>query len=235
MLIFAHRGASFDAPENTLLAIDQALAQNADGIEIDVYQLGSELVVIHDRWVSRTTNGNRPLSDYTLEELQLLDAGQGQFVPTLSQVLERVQGQCLMNIEIKGVFDLSLINICINQAIIQFHFKPEQFIVSSFNHHLLLAFKKIAPYIKTGALAACNPLDYARFAEELNAYSVNADVSFVDQDFVNDAHNRGLKMFVYTVDEPDDLLRLQAWGVDGVFSNRPAKARLVLTTERKSD
>jgi glycerophosphoryl diester phosphodiesterase len=228
MLIFAHRGASYDAPENTLLAIDQALIQQADGIEIDVYQLGDELVVIHDRWVSRTTNGNRPLSDYTIEELQMLDAGQGQFVPTLSQVLQRVQGQCLMNIEVKGVLDISLINICINQAVTQFHFKPEQFIVSSFNHHLLLAFKNIAPSIKIGALTACNPIEHARFAEELKAYSVNADVSFVDQIFVKDTHNRGLKMFVYTVDEPEDLLRLQAWGVDGVFCNRPAKAKLVL-------
>ncbi|WP_293751415.1 glycerophosphodiester phosphodiesterase family protein [uncultured Paraglaciecola sp.] len=230
MLIFAHRGASADAPENTLLAIDQALTQQADGIEIDVYQLADELVVIHDRWVSRTTNGNRPLSDYTLEELQTLDAGQGQFVPTLWQVLQQVQGQCLMNIEVKGVFDVSLINTYINKAVSQLNFKLEQFIVSSFNHHLLLAFKSIAPNIKIGALTASSPLDYARFAEVLKAYSVNADVSFVDQAFVKDAHKRGLKIFVYTVDEPEELLKLQAWGVDGVFSNGPAKAKLVLAT-----
>jgi glycerophosphoryl diester phosphodiesterase len=228
MLIFAHRGASFDAPENTLLAIDQALIQQADGIEIDVYQLGNELVVIHDRWVSRTTNGNRPLSDYSLEELQTLDAGQGQFVPTLCQVLQRVQGQCLMNIEVKGVQDVSLVKESINKAISHLNFKPEQFIVSSFNHHLLMAFKNIAPTIKIGALTACNPLDHARFAEELQAYSVNADVSFIDQAFVNDAHKRGLKMFAYTVDEPEDLLRMRAWGVDAVFSNGPAKAKNLL-------
>lgn len=232
MLIFAHRGASSDAPENTLLAIDQALIQQADGIEIDVYQLGNELVVIHDRWVSRTTNGNRPLSDYTLQELQTLDAGQGQFVPTLWQVLQRVHGQCLLNIEVKGVHDVSLVKENINKAVRQLNFKPEQFIVSSFNHHLLMAFKNIAPTIKIAALTACNPLDHARFAEELQAYSVNVDVSSVDQAFVNDAHSRGLKMFVYTVDEPEDLLRLQAWGVDGVFSNGPAKAKLVLTGKR---
>ena len=228
MLIFAHRGASADAPENTLLAIDLALTQQTDGIEIDVYQLGNELVVIHDRWVCRTTNGNRSLSDYTLEELQILDAGQGQFVPTLWQVLQRIRGQCLMNIEVKGVHDVSLINTCINKAVEQLNFKPEQFIVSSFNHHLLLAFKNIARTIKIGALTGSNPLYHARFAEELQAYSVNADISFVDQAFVIDAHNRGLKMFVYTVDQPEDLLRLQAWGVDGVFSNGPAKAKRVL-------
>jgi glycerophosphoryl diester phosphodiesterase len=234
MLIFAHRGASADAPENTLLAIDLALTQQADGIEIDVYQLGNELVVIHDRWVCRTTNGNRPLSDYTLEELQTLDAGQGQFVPTLWQVLQQVQGKCLMNIEIKGVHDVLLVKESINKAIRHLNFKPEQFIVSSFNHHLLLAFKSIAPTIKIGALTASNPLGHANFAQELNAYSVNVDVSFVDQAFVMDAHRRGLKMFVYTVDEPEELLRLQAWGVDGVFCNRPAKAKQVLLESAKN-
>lgn len=228
MLIFAHRGASADAPENTLLAIDLALEQQADGIEIDVYQLDNKLVVIHDRWVSRTTNGNRPLSAYTLEELQTLNAGQGQFVPTLWQVLQRVRGRCLMNIEVKGVDDVSLVKDSINKAISQLNFNPEQFVVSSFNHHLLKTFKSIAPTIKIGALTASNPLSHARFAEELQAYSVNADVSFVDQAFVIDAHKRGLKMFVYTVDEPEDLLRLQAWGVDGVFSNSPAKAKILL-------
>ena len=229
MLIFAHRGASADAPENTLLAIDQALIQQADGIEIDVYQLGNELVVIHDRWVSRTTNGNRLLSDYTLEQLQTLDAGQGQFVPTLWQVLQQVQGQCLMNIEIKGVHDLSLVNQCINKAVNQLNFKPEQFIVSSFNHHILAAFRNIAPAIKIGALTGSNPLNHAYFAQQLQAYSVNVDASFIDQAFVKDAHIRGLKMFAYTVDEPEDLLRLQAWGVDGVFCNGPAAARIVLS------
>ena len=229
MLIFAHRGASAEAPENTLLAIDLALTQQADGIEIDVHQLGDELVVIHDRWVSRTTNGNRVLTDYTLEELQTLDAGQGQFVPTLWQVLQRVQGQCFINIEVKDVNKVSLVNVCIGKAVSQLNFKPEQFIVTSFNHHLLLAFKSIAPTIRIGALTASNPLKHAHFAQQLQAYSVNADMSCVDQAFVTDAHNRGLKMFVYTVDEPEDLLRLKFWGVDAVFSNGPAKAKLVLS------
>jgi glycerophosphoryl diester phosphodiesterase len=229
MLIFAHRGASADAPENTLLAIDLALTQQADGIEIDVYQLGDDLVVIHDNWVSRTTNGKHALTEYTLEELQKLDAGQGQFVPTLWQVLQRVQGQCLVNIEVKGVNKISLVNECINKAVNQLNFKSAQFIVSSFNHHLLLAFKNIAPRIKIGALTANKPLKYAHFAQELQAYSVNADISFVDHNFVIDAHSRGLKMFVYTVDEPEDLRRLKAWGVDAVFSNGPAKAKSVLT------
>jgi glycerophosphoryl diester phosphodiesterase len=71
-------------------------------------------VVIHDKWVNRTTNGTRSLTDYILEELQTLDTGKGQFVPTLWQVLQHVQGECLINIEVKDVSDIWLINECIN-------------------------------------------------------------------------------------------------------------------------
>lgn len=228
MLIFAHRGASADAPENTLLAVQKALDQKADGIEIDVYQLGTELVVIHDQWVSRTTNGHGLLTDYSLHELQQLDAGQGQSVPTLWQVLQLVSGKCLINIEVKGVQDVSLIIRCIDKAISQLDFKMEQFSVSSFDHHCLVRVKNLAPTIKVGALTASKPITYAKFAQELHAYSVNADVTFIDQDFIKDAKSRGLKVFVYTVDQAKDLLRLEKWGVDAVFSNGPAKAKLVL-------
>lgn len=228
MLIFAHRGASADAPENTLLAVQKALEQKADGIEIDVYQLGSELVVIHDQWVSRTTDGHGLLTDYSLQELQKLDAGHGQFVPTLWQVLDVVRGQCLVNIEVKGVQDVSLIIECINKAVNQLAFNYEQFSISSFDHHCLVRVKNLAPTIKIGALTASKPLTYAKFAEELQAYSVNADITFVDQAFVQDAKTRGLKIYVYTVDQTADLLRLEQWGVDAVFSNGPAKAKLSL-------
>lgn len=228
MLIFAHRGASADAPENTLLAVQKALEQKADGIEIDVYQLGSELVVIHDQWVSRTTDGHGLLTDYSLQELQKLDAGHGQFVPTLWQVLDVVRGQCLVNIEVKGVQDVSLIIECINKAVNQLAFTYEHFSISSFDHHCLVRVKNLAPTLNIGALTASKPLTYAKFAEELQAYSVNADVTFVDQAFVQDAKTRGLKIYVYTVDQTADLLRLEQWGVDAVFSNGPAKAKLSL-------
>jgi glycerophosphoryl diester phosphodiesterase len=228
MLIFAHRGASADAPENTLLAIQEALNQDADGIEIDVHQLEDSLVVIHDRWVGRTTNGIGLLEDYSLQGLQQLDAGLGQPVPFLWQVLQLVAGRCQINIEMKGVTLPSLVAQCILQAQQQLGFSAEQFIVSSFNHPLLVSFKALAPQIKIGALTGCIPIDYAQFAQQMGAYSVNADLCFIDQAFVQDAKSRGLKVYVYTVDDQRDLLRMKSWGVDGVFSNHPAKAKYLL-------
>ena len=228
MLIFAHRGASAEAPENTLRAIELALAQQVDGIEIDVHQVERELVVIHDRWVHRTTNGSGQLSDYRFSELRQLDAGQGQRVPTLWEVMQLIDGQCRLNIEVKGIQDVDLLFSYIDKACQELHFSQEQFILSSFDHHLLAAIKHQRPSLLLGALTASKPLDYAAFAERLQAYSVNADVTFLDHNFVKDAHLRGLKVFVYTVDERDDLALLADWQVDGVFCNAPAKARALL-------
>ena len=229
MLIFAHRGASAEAPENTLSAIKLALAQQADGIEIDVHQLGQELVVIHDQWVHRTTNGQGRLGDYSFAQLRELDAGLGEKVPSLWEVMQLIAGQCQLNIEVKGLQDAQLVTALIEKAQIDLGFTLQQFIVSSFDHHLLKQFKLLNPQLKLGALTASKPLSYALFAEELGAYSVNADVTFLDKAFVDDAHRRGLKVFVYTVDQPQELAKLSAWGVDGVFCNAPGAAKAVVS------
>jgi len=228
MLVFAHRGASADAPENTLLAIKAALAQGCDGIEIDVHQHGDKLVVIHDHWLHRTTNGTGQLKDHSFEALQQLNAGSDERIPTLWQVMECIAGRCLLNIEIKGVSDVQLVLDNIEKAIHELNFTLDHFIVSSFDHHLLRSIKAHNPDLKIGALTASKPIEYAAFAQALNAYSVNADVSFVDEAFVLDAKQRGLKFFVYTVDQPADLATLASWQVDGVFSNGPGKAKAFL-------
>ena len=231
MYIFAHRGASAHAPENTLAAVELAIEQQADGIEIDVHQLGEEFVVIHDQWLSRTTNGTGHLSKISLDALRKLDAGDGQRVPTLEEVLHLINGQCDVNIEMKGIKDpIALVDYAEDVRAAHPDWQA-QFIYSSFDHHLLKTIKDAFPNTIIGALTACKPIDYAAFAQQLEAFSVNIDVTFIDEHFVRDAKRRGLKVFVYTVDEVDDLLKLSEWGVDGVFSNSPKHSRKVLGLE----
>lgn len=224
MLVFAHRGASADAPENTLLAIQTALDQNTHGIEIDVQQVGNELVVFHDRLVDRNTNGHGPLENFSLAELQALDAGQGQRIPTLWQVLELIDGKSLLNLEIKAIQDISLLVQTIKRAVQELNFTPEKFIVSSFDHHSLVEFQGQIPEVKIGALTASNPIGHAAFAEQLNAYSVNIEMSVLNKAFVQDAKQRGLKIMVYTVDDAQELQKLVNWQIDYVFSNTPGLA-----------
>ncbi|MDO6709685.1 glycerophosphodiester phosphodiesterase family protein [Aliiglaciecola sp. 2_MG-2023] len=229
MFIYAHRGASALAPENTLLALKTAISQQADGIEFDVFQHQNEFILIHDRWLHRTTNGIGNIDSLLLEQIRKLDAGEGETVPTLFEALECIGQSCQINIELKGVRDIPLLLKYVQQACIALSIPCSNILYSSFDHHLLKAIKTISPTSRIGALTANKPVDYAAFAENLGAEFVNADVTFVDKNFVYDAKRRGLKMGVYTVDQPEDLLQLQKWGVDAVFCNNPLNARLALT------
>ena len=108
MKIIAHRGASAHAPENTLAAFQLALEQGADGIELDVMlSKDGQLIVIHDDKVDRTTNGTGKVADMYLSELKVLDAGQGESLPTLPEVFDRFGGKFLINIELKN-YSISL-------------------------------------------------------------------------------------------------------------------------------
>lgn len=229
MFIYAHRGASAMAPENTILAFETAISQKADGIEFDVFQHQNEFILIHDRWLHRTTNGIGHIESLLLEQIRLLDAGSGQAVPTLYEALKCIGHQCQINIEMKGIKDIPLLLNYVNNACQQFSIPADNILYSSFDHHLLKAIKCIKPNARIGALTASKPIDYAAFAEVLEAEYINADVTFVDKNFVYDAKSRGLKMGVYTVDQPEDLLRLQSWGVDAVFCNNPLNAKLALS------
>ncbi len=228
MLIIAHRGASGHAPENTLAAMDKALALGADAIELDLQCVGGTLVVLHDRYLHKTTNGQGPLSAQTLDTLALLDAGQGERVPTLWQVLQRVGGRCDFNLELKGHDTVEPLLALLPRAERELGYRPEQFLISSFHHPMLARVKAARPDLAIGALTASLPLDYAAFGTALNADTINVDVDFVDQALVDDAHRRGLKVLVYTVDQPEDLRAMAALGVDGVFSNFPDHARQLL-------
>ena len=111
--IYAHRGASASAPENTIAAFKLAVDQNADGIELDVtLSKDGQIVVIHDDTVDRTTNSVGEVGDLSLAEIQALDAGQGEHIPTLEEVFESLDRQIIINIELKntGLFSSTLVD-----------------------------------------------------------------------------------------------------------------------------
>lgn len=225
MLIFAHRGASGVEPENTLRAIKVALDAKVDGIEIDIHEVDSKLVVIHDRWLNRTTSGKGQLSHCSYEQLRSLDAGNGETIPTLDEVLTLAAGKCTINLELKTVHNKTLLFSYLDEAIKTTALSSDDILLSSFNHRLLDSIRQQRSEFSLGALTACYPLEYAKFAQQLKAYSIHIDVDFISKDFVEDAHNRGLKVFVYTVDELEDIYAMKALGVDAIFSNFPTRAK----------
>ena len=225
MLIFAHRGVSGHFPENTLMAFQSALDAQCQAIELDVYALQNQLVVIHDRQLARTTNGEGNLEDHTLESLSALDAGRGESVPTLWQVLQLVANKVVLNIELKGADTAELLIALLAKAQQELKLDLSTIVVSSFNHRLLQQLRKLHPTLALGVLIAHRPLDNAAIASQLDACCLNCDRGFVDAELINDAHQRGIKVYVYTVNDAREARELAKIGVDGIFCNYPQEAQ----------
>lgn len=229
MQIFAHRGASGNYPENTASAITAALQAQVDGIELDVQSCADDFVIIHDSWLDRTTNGTGRVVDTPFSEIRKLDSGDGQQVLNLQQVLELIGTQTQINLELKHTFGLDKLVSTLEQNVADGIIEREQLLISSFDHHQLKWLKQNLPWVKIGALTASIPLNYAYFAENLHAYSVHLDKNFINHEFVADAKQRGLKVMTYTVDKQQEIEEMQNLGVDGIFSNYPCFAKMILS------
>jgi glycerophosphoryl diester phosphodiesterase len=218
---FAHRGASGHEPENTLSAVEKAIDLGADWIEVDVYAVKGELIVIHDERLDRTTNDTGYVRDKSLAYLRSLDAGKGQRIPILREVLDSVDRRAGINIELKGPKTEGLAVSLIEEYVKERQWNYEQFAVSSFNRRQLIKVKKLNPHIRIGILIDLPRRHYAIFARRYDAYSVHVQIDLASARFIARAHERGLKVFVYTVNNPEDIDRLQVLGVDGIFTDFP--------------
>lgn len=224
ILKIGHRGAMGHEPENTIRSFKKALELNVDAIELDVYVCKTgELVVIHDDKIDRTTNGTGYTEDKTFAELRQLDAGEGELIPTLEEVLDLVDKRVIVNIELKGRSTAFATYQIIDKYIINNGWTELDFMVSSFDHHELNKFKHLYPQIPIGVLLEGIPLTYADCAVQLNAQSINLSIDFINQDFVNDAHKKGLKVYVYTVNDYDDISKIKKLNIDGIFCNFPER------------
>lgn len=232
-LIFGHRGARALAPENTLLGLDTGIRHGADAVEFDVQLHPSgALLLFHDLRLERTTNGHGRLSDHAFEALRRLDAGRGQQIPTLEEALDLIEQRVMVNIELKTSDGTGEAVAGVLRQYLDAGWPAERFLVSSFHLPELWEFKQMLPSIPIGALVAGVPLDWAGSAIELGAASLNLSAEFVDARLVADAKAHDLKVYVYTVNEVEDLRSLQEMGVDGVFTDVPDRLRAALQPAR---
>ena len=220
LLCIGHRGAMGHAPENTLLSFKKALEIGAPCVEADVYFVDGHLLVFHDDRLERTTNGSGYLMDHDFEYLRSLDAGKGARIPTLGEVFETIDLKAGVNIELKGPGTARpVVELIAELRGKGWH--DELILVSSFNHRELETVRRLDPTIRLGTLMTALPVDDTAFAAALGAWSVHLALEFIDRGFVDDAHDRGLKAFVFTVNHPEDIEKMAALGVDGVFTNYP--------------
>jgi glycerophosphoryl diester phosphodiesterase len=221
----AHRGGPLmnnqPLPENSLAAIARALDAGVDAVEIDIYQVEGELLVTHDRRLGRVVSGQGIITDLPLAYLREQKLENGELLPTLRDVLALVSDRAMLNIEIKGANCVSMLKQQLDTFVQDHQLGFEHYIVSSFDHQQLYQSLQALPQIKRAVLVEGIPLEYAQCCDPLKAYAFNTHLSFITPELLADARKRGLKNWVYTVNNQDDWRWLQALGVDGVFTDIP--------------
>ncbi|MFN3236721.1 MAG: glycerophosphodiester phosphodiesterase [Pseudomonadales bacterium] len=215
-LCIGHRGASGHAPENTLKAFQLAIEMGCSWVELDVYAVEGELLVIHDDDVDRTTNGQGAVMAMSLAELRALDAGDGEQIPTLREVMKLCAGKVGINIELKGPGTAQPVNTLLTEMLLE-GWTPEQIIISSFDHRELA---RADQQFQRGALFY-KYADYVAAAQALGAVSINLAQKLVTAEAVQEAHQAGFQVWVYTVNSFDEMLAMKNLGVDAVFTNYP--------------
>lgn len=227
LLCIAHRGgpqiAPAPLPENSLAAIERALALGVDAVEIDIFQIEGELLVTHDRRLGRVVSGQGIITEQPLSYLRAQRLDNGEPIPTLQQILELVGDKALLNIEIKGADSVPALARVLQDYVSTHQGNYEQYVISSFDHQQLFHSMQQLPQIKRGVLIEGIPLDYAACCEPLKAYAFNTHLSFITSELIGDAKKRGLKNWVYTVNHEDDWKAMASLGVDAVFTDKPDK------------
>ena len=232
--IFAHRGASAYAPENTLEAFRLAMEQGADGIELDVQLTkDGELVVIHDETIDRVSNGKGAVRDYTLEELKSFSVSNHfeQYpdvkIPTLREVLELVKpGHMEINIELKtGIFwypeiEKKVLDLVKEEGM------EDRIIYSSFNHYSVQKIRELAPEAETAYLIGDVMLNVAEYTKNTGIKGLHPALFHVKMaDFLKEYKESGIALRVWTVNDKDQIRWLIDEGVDAVITNYPDRVR----------
>jgi glycerophosphoryl diester phosphodiesterase len=234
-LIIGHRGASMHAPENTLAAFQLAMAQGADGIELDVKRCATgEVVVMHDATVDRTTDGKGAVHALTLTQLRALDAGQGERVPTLDEVIEITASSAtpfLINIEVTNYSTpMDGLEQCVAD-VVKRHNCAERILFSSFNP---LGAKRLAgllPEVPRGMLYYHAMPVFLRdvwLAPFVPHEFRHPDSSMVTLDSVAKLAAQGKRVNTWTVNTPEEIARVAQCGVHGIIGDSPAMMKKVI-------
>ncbi|MDD1649382.1 MAG: hypothetical protein LUO80_03165 [Methylococcaceae bacterium] len=228
LFVYAHRGASAEAPENTLAAFRRALDAGADGIEMDVHLASDGVpVVIHDDTLERTTDGSGAVAAHRAAQLQTLDAGSwfgphfaGEPLPTLEEALRLLAGRLRINLEVKATrAGLAVLDLLPS-------FPAAEVVVSSFDHALLADLRRNAPDLPLAVLQESGSWRRAlASAVALHACAFHPQVDLVSRPLLAACRRMQLPVFVWTVDDAGQARTLARAGVAGVFSNDPAELR----------
>ncbi len=236
VLLFAHRGGRDWAPENTMAAFRRSLELGVDGIELDVQRCASgEIVVFHDSELSRTTNGVGLLKDSSFEELRRLSAGlyyspefESENIPLLEEVLDLVDGKCLINVEIKSLpypFD------GIESELVELmdaYKHIDSIIFSSFDHRVVSRMSRLRPDWNYAVLMVGVPHPFEDYCRSLNARYFHPEYESFDQETAEQARECGITILPWTVNDERAWSQMLTLGVGGIITDKPASLKRFL-------
>lgn len=240
--VWAHRGASRYAPENTLEAFELAVRQGADGVELDVQMTkDGELVVAHDETIDRVSDGSGRIIDYTLAELKEFSFNKlhpeytQARIPTLEEVYDLLAPTDLtVNVELKtGIvlydgIEKQVLKLAKEKKM------EDRVWYSSFYHKSLVRLKKLDPTVRTGILYSDGWVDIEKYAKKLGADALHPALYHLQsKKLVKRAGEQGLKLHVWTVDQKEDMERLADQKIDAVITNCPDICRRVVDERRE--
>ena len=237
--ITAHRGSSRTAPENTIPAIEAAVEEMADSVEIDVQMTADGVVVLgHDASLKRVAGVNRSIASMTFEELEKLDVGSwfsseyaGTRIPSLSEVLELCSQKTSLNIEIKYVGKNSELPEKTAEMVREYGME-NQCVITSTNLSYLKRVKEALPEIRTGYIISAA---YGNFYSSEDVDFISIRSGFVTSALMQNAHEQGKAVYAWTVNTKSELERLTLLGVDGIITDRPVLAREIVYREEATE
>lgn len=216
MWTIAHRGGGDLFPENTLTAFEQAAALGVDMVECDIHlSRDGELMVIHDPTLQRTGGQPIPVSDLTLAELSRIDVGDGNGVPTLTQILDRIDIPVVT--EIKSIACISALRQLLET-------RPDlipRIIPISFYHIAVKSLVDQVPGLRGGVLLAGVPVNLAQVAFDAHVQLLSLYHALVTPELVQALHAKNLLVSVWTPNSEEDIAKMVAAHVDGIASDRP--------------
>ena len=220
LLVIGHRGARGHLAENTLPSIAKALELGVDGIEIDVFRCASEeLVVFHDQTLEKLTNATGYIEQLDLDSIRNIEVLNGFTIPTLEEVLNLINGRVMLNIELKGSQTAILTDQMLQTFFEKETWSAEKILISSFDWEELKLFYEVNQKVPIAILTEDDPLDALPIAKELNAVAINPNYKSLNKENLTKIHKKGLKIYPWTVNQPEEISALLALGVDGIITD----------------
>jgi len=216
MLKIGHRGARAYEPENTVRSFQRAIELGVDAVELDVRKTkDNELVVIHNADVNKTTDGTGSVNELTLDEIKRLVTEKGEKVPTLAEVLDFVGKRVKILIELKEVgIEEQVLGLISQKGLM------DNVIIVSFHEEVLQRVRELNAEVATG-LIYVNHKNPIQSAQDLKANYLLSLYRFTHSINVKKAHEKGLKVIVWTINSKEEVAEYMKKGVDGIASDRP--------------